>query len=182
MMMDPQLQLTAALMLSALFAASGWHKLRARDAFEMTLSRYDLLAQRWLSPVSRLLPLLEMAAAAALLLPASRAFGGVLALLLLGLYTLAIGINLLRGRRHIDCGCGDRETGLSGGLVLRNIYLVAIAAVVAVAAVDTTAVAGRDLYWLDFVFSLLGACALGLIYASWTQLLANQTYRERRWH
>jgi hypothetical protein len=48
-----------------------------------------------------------------------------LALALFALYGAAITINLLRGRQHIDCGCGGDGTPISWGLVLRNAVLLA---------------------------------------------------------
>lgn len=179
MIADPQLQLTAALVLSAVLASAAWHKLRSAADFERVLARYDLLPQASLALLSRLLPALELVLALALLLPFSRAGAGAMSALLLLTYMLAIAVNLLRGRSHIDCGCGDTDTGLSPGLLWRNAYLLAFAVTVAAPAFIAPASPLREGSWLDLVFAVLGACALGLIYATWTQLLANQSYRQR---
>ena len=47
------------------------------------------------------------------------------AALLLSVFAVAMGINLLRGRRHIDCGCfqGTLKQPLSWTLVSRNALL-----------------------------------------------------------
>jgi hypothetical protein len=51
----------------------------------------------------------------------------LLAFVILGVYTVAMSVNLARGRRYIDCGCGDLPTPLSGWLLLRNGLLMALA-------------------------------------------------------
>jgi hypothetical protein len=87
----------------------------------------------------------ELALALGLWLPALRATCALGAAALLSLYGIAIAINLTRGRRDIDCGCGGplgRQT-LSEALVLRN-ALLAVAAVAA-----ALPVAPRALGWLD---------------------------------
>ena len=47
---------------------------------------------------------------------------------LLLLYSAALAMNILRGRKQLDCGCGGATQGLGWGLVVRNLTLVAIAA------------------------------------------------------
>jgi hypothetical protein len=48
---------------------------------------------------------------------------------LLLLFALAMGINLRRGRRHIDCGCFQNalKQTLSWALVMRNVVLALLA-------------------------------------------------------
>jgi hypothetical protein len=93
----------------------------------------------------------------------------VAAAVLLLVYAAAIGINLARGRRDIDCGCmgpANRQL-LSGWLLLRNGLLAAIALIGA--AIPGT----RELHAADFALiglALLGAAAL---YGAMNQLMAN---------
>ena len=56
-----------------------------------------------------------------------------IAALLLGLYAAGIVVNLRRGRRHIDCGCGvgSRAQPISAGLVVRNTVLIGLCGAVA---------------------------------------------------
>jgi hypothetical protein len=49
------------------------------------------------------------------------------AILLLLLYAGAIGLNLLRGRVLLDCGCGGRSQPISWWLVGRNLALAGAA-------------------------------------------------------
>ena len=64
-------------------------------------------------------------------------------------------INLMRGRRFIDCGCGGATQPLSIGLVVRNVVL-AIAAMIALVPAPT-----RPLGWLDIVSMVAGVLVLG---------------------
>ncbi len=88
---------------------------------------------------------------------------------LLCVYALAIGINLARGRRNIDCGCTGPATRqlLSGWLLARNAGLVALAAI------GTLASSGRALGPADWVVVGLGLAALITLYAAINQLMAN---------
>ena len=78
----------------------------------------------------------------------------------------AIAINLLRGRSHIDCGCGDTPVLLSYWLVLRNALLAGGAAVLLLPATGDAAL----LSWLAI---LPGALVLILCYVAMAQLLDN---------
>ena len=100
------------------------HKLRERTEFISALAGYRLVPEGALR-YWWLLPLLEFSAVLELLLTigASR----WLALSLFVLYAVAISINLLRGRRHIDCGCGGDGTAIGWGLVVRNVVLAGLA-------------------------------------------------------
>ena len=81
-------------------------------------------------------------------------------------YAGVMTINLLRGRRFIDCGCGGATQPLSVGLVLRNVVL-AIAAITALVPAPA-----RPLGWLDVVSMAAGVLVLGALYAATNQLLA----------
>jgi len=126
--MDPAYTLLAALALALLFATSAYHKLRDLEHFEAILVDYRLLPDYFTAPAARALPLVEIGLAAALVLPATTGSASLVAAALLGVYSLAIGINLARGRRDIDCGCGgDSGQSLGPGLLARNALLMVIA-------------------------------------------------------
>src|ERR1700682_5508746 len=104
-MLDTLPQLTLALALSTLFAASTAHKLRARESWPAIVRQYRLLPEMLAAPVAALVPLTEALAAACLLWPRTRAAGALTAAALLLAYAAALAINLRRGRTSIDCGC-----------------------------------------------------------------------------
>jgi len=111
--MDPVLAVVLRGALALLLIVAALHKLRDRASFRATLEAYALLPAPLLSPLARAVPLVELAAAALLVTSRAAPAGGVLAALLLAVYALAMGVNLLRGRRDLDCGCmgpGARST------------------------------------------------------------------------
>src|SRR5579863_7977059 len=122
-MLDTLPQLTLALALAALFGAAALHKLRVRE--------HRLLPELLAGPGALVLPFTEALAAAALLWPRTRAAGALAVAALLLIYALALGINLRRGRRSIDCGCfGERRRqGIAPWMVGRNLVLAALALV-----------------------------------------------------
>lgn len=152
-----------------LFAVAGAHKLRARAEFAETLAGYRVLPARLVSPASALVPTLECLIAAGLLIPDARERASLAAAALLAAYAAAIAVNLLRGRRQLDCGClGPRGGGvISGALVWRNI-LVALA----LAAAGGLRWSERPVCWLDVGTVLAAVCALALLYSAVSGLLA----------
>lgn len=151
--------------LIAVFGLSLHHKLRSFPRFKASLEAYGLLPVAAVPAAAVALLLLEVAAILCLLLPAGIASG--LAFALLALYTLAITVNLLRGNRAIDCGCGDTPTPLSGWLLLRNGVLLILATPRAESTIEPTVTA-----WL-----LVSAIVVGLVlfYIIIEQLLSNQS-------
>jgi hypothetical protein len=144
-------------------------KLRDREHFASVVDQYRIVpgaAGLW---VARCVPLAEVAAAGLLLWPAARAIGSAMALALLVTFAVAIAVNLVRGRRDIDCGCGGLggTQSLSWWLVLRNAVLALLA--LAGAAEGTT----RSLTWLDIFTALAATLALLALYVSFNQLGAN---------
>ncbi len=122
-------QWIVVLVLVGIFLPSAWSKLRAIDEFTGIVADYRLLPEPVVEPVARILPILELATGLLLLLPATRGTGAVLAIGLLLLFALAMAINLVRGRREIDCGChlGRQKERIGWPLVVRNLLLAAAA-------------------------------------------------------
>lgn len=168
-MLDPLLTIVIATSLALLFLLAARHKLSARRRFEAQLAAYRLLPDSLVTPAARVLPWLEIAVALSLLFAITRPVGAVLAATLLGIYALAMGINLSRGRSQIDCGCGDTPQSLSGLLVLRNAVL-ASGALLLLAPVAT-----RPLNTLDMLFAMLFVAACSLSYTLFEQLSRNHT-------
>jgi hypothetical protein len=161
--------------LGLLLLIAAWHKLAARDAFVAALDGYHLLPDGLVRPVAWLLPVSE--AALGLLWLAGIARGGVALATgaLLVTYSAAIAINLRLGRWNIGCGCGfgggaaGREQSLSWWLVLRNLLLVAAAALAALP--DSR----RALGAYDWLTLALALGALAILYAGASQLMRNGT-------
>lgn len=168
--MDPTLPHMFAALLAIVFLGGAWQKLRDMDSLAMAVEQYRLLPPSWARPAAWALLAAEAVAGLLLLPLATRAAGAGLAMAVLAAVTLAVAINLLRGRHAIDCGCGGPEGGqhLSWGLVLRN-GLLGLAAALSLAA-ETP----RDLVWLDGLTLVAGTLALYGLYAAANQLMANR--------
>ena len=181
-MLDPQIFRCLALGFCLLFFPAAIHKLTYRARFSSVLSNYRILPAKLISTATILIPLLELILALSWLLaafslktPAVMSIGSGL---LLMVYALAITLNLLRGRRHIDCGCGfslpdtDHHAAATGQqlslwLVARNLLLAA-AAVGSLAEIST-----RELTGIDHLLVIPVTLMLILFYAAFNQLVTN---------
>ncbi|MBF7729800.1 MauE/DoxX family redox-associated membrane protein [Pseudomonas sp. N040] len=126
---DPVWVTASSLGLVLLLGAAALHKLRDRGGFAQVLQNYRLLPGGLEKPLTLLLAVLELAAAAALLLPSWRAPAALLAAALLLLYAGVMALSLLQGRRIADCGChvGEQRQAVSPPLVWRNLLLALLA-------------------------------------------------------
>ena len=168
-MVDPAIDLTLRAALALLFAVAAAHKVRHPAAFRATFADYRILPHALTGPAAGLLPLAELAVAALLLMPAASARGKVGAAGLLLVYAAAVGVNLARGRRHIDCGCAGPHARrpIGGGIVLRN-ALLAAAALAALLPPRP-----RPLAWID-VLTVSGAVlALAALHLATDRLMAH---------
>ena len=179
---DPVIQLSAALTLGYVFILAGLHKCRAPAAFAATLANYKILPEGLVRQAVYLIPVVEIITGAALLIPATARLAAGSAAVLLCLYGAAISLNLLRGRRHIDCGCGgpsQRQT-ISEWMLARNGALLLLAFVVGSAA------QARALLWFDGLLIVLATVMGCLFYNITNQLLENrdllQTLTREEYH
>jgi hypothetical protein len=164
--MDPVVDLVLRVSLALLFATAAWHKLRAPRSFAATLGEYRLLPVS-LAPVAAALVVAAELATVAALVAASR-IGLAFAAGLLLVYAAAVAVNLLRGRRHIDCGCAgpSARQRIGGWLVARNLVLAATALA------GLAPVAPRALVWVDAFTVVAATIALAACRAAADRLLA----------
>lgn len=138
-------QTLAALM----FLVAALVKLRDREHFTGIVANFRLLPAFLSAPVALILPWLELALA--LLMPTGVAgpAPALAAALMLVLFAAALAVNIRRGRRFIDCGCGDRADGtpLGWDRVLRNLGLVALLLAVALLPAPPVGAAALLLGW-----------------------------------
>jgi hypothetical protein len=123
-MLDPAIGLLIVACLALLFASAALHKLRDLGRFAELLGAYRVLplgAER----LAALIPMLELAVAAGLLATPARPFAATVGVALLLGYAAAIAVNLARGRRDLDCGCGagDATRPIAAWMVTRNLVL-----------------------------------------------------------
>ncbi|MCP8466422.1 methylamine utilization protein MauE [Pseudomonas sp. ZM23] len=169
MFSDPILIIASAVAVGVLLASAASHKLRAPMRFARQVEDYGLLPAGLVGPVARTLPVVEGAVAFALLVPASRHVAALAATALILLYAGAIGINLWRGRRDMDCGC----SGPGQMQPLRPVLLLRNAIIAALALIAACAPQAREMGVFD-AFVILAASAVALfLYAAADGLLAN---------
>lgn len=155
--------------LGVLFAAAALHKWRDAAGFRATLADYRLLPAAAVAPAAGAIAALEAGLALALWVPVTAPAAAGAAAAVLAAYAAAIGVNLLRGRRHVACGClgPAAEQPLHAGLVVRNGVLVAAALLAALP------VGARPLAALDVATVLLGVATLCFLYLAADGLLAS---------
>lgn len=120
--------LAAMVFIALLFLRAAWHKAHDYGRFLGFLADYRLVPELALGVFGRTLIGLEFVVVGCLLWPSATIYGAMGACALLGLYALAMAINLLRGRTLIECGCGGSGQPLSWLLVVRNGVLMALCA------------------------------------------------------
>jgi|TARA_R110000824_G_scaffold118960_14_gene272212 hypothetical protein len=164
--LDPMVDLMLRGLLAAIFATAAYHKLRGRATFEGQLLAYDLLPDGLVHPASRAIALTECAVVIFLLARADNA--GLCAVVLMLVYACAMGINLIRGRHDIDCGCGgaDGKQVLHWALVGRNLAL-ALCAAALMLPVDY-----RPALWADYLLAAIAALTAFALYVSFNTLVA----------
>ena len=137
--------------------------------FTASLDEYRLLWPSLVSPVAGLIVLAELCVVAALLQPGTKMPGALLAILLLLVYAAVIGINLLRGRTDMSCGCswGRAHEPIQPAHVFRNLALAALAGVILLPHT------GRELLWLDWLSAVFATLVLALIYMAAEALVKN---------
>lgn len=119
--------LSARFILGCLFLISSLGKFRSFHSFAGEISDYRLLAAQQAQIVAHLLPFLELGLAGLMLLGFGLGPTSILMILLLVIFTGAIAINLLRGRRF-GCHCFGRSSAMIGpAMLLRNALLAALA-------------------------------------------------------
>jgi hypothetical protein len=167
----------ARLSIAVIFALAAYHAMREWAVFGGIVEQYHMVPRRLAQFVAWILPPLEYLIAVCLVVPATSRVGAVAGLSLMAVFTVAIGVNLTRGRVSIDCGCGGASgQKLSGGLVVRNLLIALglIAAWIApqwglVDIVTATGMAGA-------------ALALTVLYFAVNQLMTNfQAMRALGW-
>ncbi len=128
---QPHVQLLLRLVLGGLLLLAGATKLADRASFRQAIAEYEVLPRHLEQPFAALFPWLEVAVGALLLLGLGGAIAAWLAVPVFLSFGVAIGVNLLRGRRF-DCHCfgsvHSEEIGWlpllrSGGLVLVSLVV-----------------------------------------------------------
>lgn len=127
---DSILFLSFQYFLALVLLAAAVPKLRQADEFHGVVANYRILPD-WLVPLfARLLPWVELLCACGLLFVATATHALLIASGLLVMFSVAVAVNLLRGRTHIDCGClrgTARGSGINWYHAIRPLMLACLA-------------------------------------------------------
>lgn len=175
LMIDPAVCALLAGAFALLFASAALHKLLDAGRFAAAFHAYELVPPE-LGWLARLVPVLELAIAAALLTAGSRTGGAAAGAALLLAYASAIGVNLGRGRRDLDCGCAGPGASQPIGLwmVWRNLLLALLLATLLLPP------ASRPLTVADALTIGAGTAVAALLYMSLDALLGRAVPRTAR--
>ena len=173
MSVAPTIALLVSWMLALIFVVSVRHKITAWPRFKASFAAYEIVPASLVTPAAATVVVCEVFVAMGCLLARAEAIAAAAGMLLV--YAMAMTINLVRGRRFIDCGCGDEPTPIGLGLLLRNgaLFGMAIAAAGTVPGLDAPAA-------MLFIAAIGAAVGYG-IYATVEQLLANRGRHQRLW-
>jgi uncharacterized membrane protein len=118
----PELQIAVRTLVALVYLAAALGKMRHWAVFQGVLANYRLLPDPLVGSFAYVLPPFEALLGAALLFGVLSPWAEAAAAVLLLLFAAAMGINIMRGRRHIDCGCFQSalKQTLSWVLVARN--------------------------------------------------------------
>jgi len=167
--LDPVIHIVIGCAFAVLWLTGAAHKATSFARFCVTLREYRLLPPGLARAFAMAIIGVEIALGIGALVPVARPMALIGSSALLVLYAVAIGVNLSRGRRHIDCGCmgAAHRPSLSGWLVWRNLALAAIALS------GSLPVGSRELLWAD-VISIVAAVGVSTaMYAALNRLIAN---------
>ena len=132
-MLDPAFGYLIILGIALLLAVAGGQKIKSIAAFTQVFAAYRVLPESLARRTAWLIPCIELAAAAGLLWDSSRRLALMAAMALLAAYASAVALNLVRGRRELDCGCGapGRRRSIAAWMVWRNAVLMLLLAIAA---------------------------------------------------
>lgn len=169
MTLDPAIDAALRLAFVLLFVGAAVHKLRDLAGFRAALAAYELVPRTAARAVSAVVVAVELGIGAGLVVPALARVAAPLGMALLGVYALAIGVNLARGRGEIRCGCGGAggERPIAPALVLRNI---ALAALLGLTLLPGTS---REFAWLDLATVALAVTTAAVLYVAIDVAIAN---------
>ncbi len=171
---EPVVIIFCQLSLTVIFGLGAWGKFRELEEFTGIVRNYRLLPELAIRPVAYLMPALEAAIAVALLVGTVQPYPAMGAFVLLAIFALAIGINILRGRRYIDCGCFKTtlKQRLSWWLVIRNGLLMIMAAVLVVTGGSSADMVTGPIALLDVYTGTMATIVVVMFYVVLSHVLS----------
>lgn len=144
----PSVPLACRLHGALVFAAAAGGKVAHRHELAGVVANYHLVSDALAAPAAWMIVGLETLIVLSLVSAVWLKASAALAIVLLCVFTLAMGINLARRHREIDCGCFQsvlrQRQKLSAGLIVRNLPL----SVTMAPLFGTTGSPARPLQWV----------------------------------
>jgi hypothetical protein len=168
-MLDPTFGFLIVGGTALLLASAAIQKFRDLARFADIVAAYRVLPPVLDRPMAWLIPCLEAAIALALVWEPIRNGAVIAAMVLLIAYAAGLGVNLLRGRLDLDCGCGaarDRRP-IAIWMVWRNLLL---AAAMGIAALPWSP---RSLHLTDLLTIVGGLTVIITLYAAADRLFGD---------
>jgi uncharacterized membrane protein YphA (DoxX/SURF4 family) len=131
--------LSARLVLGVIFLLAGLSKIASPSAFTDDVMEYQLVSGSLAKIVAYSLPPLELILAALCIAGIILPLTASIAILLLLVFTIAIALNLARGRQF-SCHCfgsSNATSTIGPATILRNLFLIAIALFLAISSFTT---------------------------------------------
>jgi len=166
-LLDPAFGYLIVIGIALLFASAAAHKLRDLPRFTEVFAAYRVLPGAPARRLAWLIPCLELGLALGVLWEPSRRMAVISAIGVLIAYALGLGVNLARGRRDLDCGCGTARNRrpIAGWMVWRNLLL---AVTLGIAAMPWSP---RSFELSDFLTVIGGLIVAVTLYAAVDRLL-----------
>lgn len=125
---DPKIIWSLSFFLSAMFLIGAWRKIRDLKGYTAAVAGYNILPNFVVGFSAFCFIGCEIGIGVFLAHPRFQSLASLAAACLLTIYTMAIGANLLQGRKDINCGCShsSSEASLSPWMILRNSGLIGL--------------------------------------------------------
>ncbi|MGM7684749.1 MauE/DoxX family redox-associated membrane protein [Cytobacillus sp. Hm23] len=146
-------------LLGYMFLSSSLIKLFDMQSHYLSVSAYQIVPERYTFSFSIMDAIYELIIAVCLIFGVFLELTLINGALLLSVYTVAIAVNLRRGRTDLDCGCGGLVGNhkISPKLIWRNVSLIVIILILAFRAMQTPVTYDFDLtFWLIQSLTIIG--------------------------
>lgn len=126
----PLVLLIFRLFLSIVFFISSINKMRQFQQFTAIITAYRLLPETWSKTLALAITSTEFSVSMLLFMGWQSQIAAFVSIFMLFIFSIAMGINLIRGHTDLDCGCSGAKHAqkISFRLVGRNIALSIVAA------------------------------------------------------
>jgi len=167
---------------AVVFLRAGALKVLDMEGFRAAVRNYELVPQGFVPSAALAVPVAELACGGLLLVGVGTGPVAAAVVVLLAVFSTAVAVNLLRGRR-ISCGCSGRvASDITWRHVASNVLLASAAVVVSLWAVQPLSVVG--VWGVDRRAGLGGAAAVAVLLAAGAAgsaaLLVREALRVRR--